>query len=163
MGSQRNNRVDIPLSSHSWHQTSTLLLSALLLLASTVGSLLCNFCPLQHKSKSCKNFTSECLPHQRCFSSWGRYGSVHVLSSQGCLDAELCDSYEMVSYRGVKYNISRTCCSRDVCNIAPQTNTSLMDLLGMIKNNLDYTATTLIMEEPWDSSENYTAPSPAIK
>uniref|UniRef100_A0A3Q2CF14 UPAR/Ly6 domain-containing protein n=1 Tax=Cyprinodon variegatus TaxID=28743 RepID=A0A3Q2CF14_CYPVA len=80
-----------------------------------VNSLLCNFCPLQHKNKSCTNMTSECLPHQHCSSSRGRYGSVHVLSSQGCLDAKLCDSHEMISYRGVEYNISHTCCCRDGC------------------------------------------------
>lgn len=148
--------MDIQPCILSWNLTSTLLLSSLLLPALTAASLLCNFCPLQHKSKSCTNITSECLPHQHCSSSRGRYGSVHVLSSQGCLDAKLCDSHEMISYRGVEYNISHTCCCTDGCNHVPQSSTNLLELLGMNKDNPEYNTNTRIKRELWDSCVNYT-------
>uniref|UniRef100_A0A3Q1GH03 UPAR/Ly6 domain-containing protein n=1 Tax=Acanthochromis polyacanthus TaxID=80966 RepID=A0A3Q1GH03_9TELE len=87
----------------------------------------------QHSTcKPCTNTTSQCLPDQRCSSSIGRYGSTHVLSAQGCLDKELCGSHEIVSYRGVKYNVSHTCCCRDKCNNELKFDTSLKKLLGMI-------------------------------
>uniref|UniRef100_A0A3P8RQ58 UPAR/Ly6 domain-containing protein n=1 Tax=Amphiprion percula TaxID=161767 RepID=A0A3P8RQ58_AMPPE len=95
-------------------------------------SLLCYYCPLQPKGKPCTNTTSQCLPDQRCSSSVGRYGSIHVLSAQGCLDKELCGSHEIISYQGVKYNVSHTCCCRDKCNNEPKFDTSLKKLLGMI-------------------------------
>uniref|UniRef100_A0A671X459 UPAR/Ly6 domain-containing protein n=1 Tax=Sparus aurata TaxID=8175 RepID=A0A671X459_SPAAU len=87
--------------------------TALVLPALSLDSLLCYFCPLQHKGKSCPNITSQCLPHQHCSSSRGRYGPVHVLSAQGCVDSELCGSHEILSHRGVKYNVSHTCCCKD--------------------------------------------------
>ncbi|KAI3371180.1 hypothetical protein L3Q82_023812, partial [Scortum barcoo] len=37
---------------------------------------------LTHKGKSCPNITSQCLPNQRCSSSRGHFGSLHVLSAQ---------------------------------------------------------------------------------
>uniref|UniRef100_A0A3Q1AKV1 UPAR/Ly6 domain-containing protein n=1 Tax=Amphiprion ocellaris TaxID=80972 RepID=A0A3Q1AKV1_AMPOC len=115
-----------------WFLISILLLLALVLPALALESLLCYYCPLQPKGKPCTNTTSQCLPDQRCSSSVGRYGSIHVLSAQGCLDKELCGSHEIVSYQGVKYNVSHTCCCRDKCNNEPKFDTSLKKLLGMI-------------------------------
>uniref|UniRef100_A0A8C7LMP0 UPAR/Ly6 domain-containing protein n=1 Tax=Oncorhynchus mykiss TaxID=8022 RepID=A0A8C7LMP0_ONCMY len=66
-------------------------------------SLLCNFCPLQ----SCSNdSTTECLPQERCGTSSGRFGSTHILSAQGCLTPDLCNSTHAVTYRGVSYNVT---------------------------------------------------------
>uniref|UniRef100_A0A3B4VI63 UPAR/Ly6 domain-containing protein n=1 Tax=Seriola dumerili TaxID=41447 RepID=A0A3B4VI63_SERDU len=106
-----------------WFLTSILLATALVLPALTLDSLLCYYCPLQHRGKSCANITSQCLPDQRCSSSRGRYGSVHILSAQGCVDSELCGSHELLSYRGVKYNVSHTCCCKDKCNGRPNFRT----------------------------------------
>uniref|UniRef100_A0A668A702 UPAR/Ly6 domain-containing protein n=1 Tax=Myripristis murdjan TaxID=586833 RepID=A0A668A702_9TELE len=64
----------------------------------------------------CPNITSQCLPDERCSSSMGRYGPVHILSAQGCIAAQLCGSHEIISYRGVGYNVSHSCCCRDQCN-----------------------------------------------
>ncbi|KAF3855010.1 hypothetical protein F7725_023065 [Dissostichus mawsoni] len=74
--------------------------AALFLPSLSLDSLLCNFCPLQHKGTSCPEISSQCLPHQRCSSSRGYFGSLHVLSAQGCVDAELCGSHEMASFEG---------------------------------------------------------------
>uniref|UniRef100_A0A668RHF9 UPAR/Ly6 domain-containing protein n=1 Tax=Oreochromis aureus TaxID=47969 RepID=A0A668RHF9_OREAU len=79
--------------------------------------LLCYYCPLQQKSKPCPKTTSQCMPDQRCAISRGNYGSFHILSSQGCVDSKLCGSHKVVSYQGVKYNVSYTCCCKSQCNI----------------------------------------------
>uniref|UniRef100_A0A3B5AZF8 UPAR/Ly6 domain-containing protein n=1 Tax=Stegastes partitus TaxID=144197 RepID=A0A3B5AZF8_9TELE len=100
--------------------------------------LLCYYCPLQHKGKPCTNTTSQCLPDQRCSSSRGRYGSIHVLSAQGCLSRELCGSHEMVSYRGVEYNVSHTCCCKDKCNAEPKSDANLKKLNLCLVGLLDH-------------------------
>ncbi|XP_062246461.1 protein Bouncer-like [Platichthys flesus] len=141
-----------------WFLTSILLATALLLPALSVDTLLCNFCPLQHKGKSCGNFTSQCLPSQRCSSSTARYGALHVLSAQGCLAGELCGSHELMSHRGVEYNVSHDCCCKDKCNGPPRDDAGLKKLLGMIKDILHKAnITDVLREQAWDSCANYTS------
>ncbi|XP_061578727.1 sperm acrosome membrane-associated protein 4-like [Cololabis saira] len=146
--------------------TCVLLVSALVLPALQLDSLVCYFCPMQEKSQACTNVTSHCLPDQRCSTSKGHYGAVHVLSAQGCVDAELCGSHEVVSYRGVEYNVSHTCCCRDKCNSRPKLS-NLKKLMQMIKAKMDKATSDVLVEEPWDSCENYTLSRttafPAIK
>uniref|UniRef100_A0A8C6P3P5 UPAR/Ly6 domain-containing protein n=1 Tax=Nothobranchius furzeri TaxID=105023 RepID=A0A8C6P3P5_NOTFU len=120
------------LSCWLWSLTSIPLVLVLVVPALTLDSLLCHFCPLQLKGKSCPNVTSQCLPSQRCSSSRGLRGPVHILSAQGCVDAELCGSHETVTYHGVEFNLSHTCCCRDKCNAAPKSDTSLKKLLGLL-------------------------------
>ncbi|XP_042268186.1 protein Bouncer-like [Thunnus maccoyii] len=163
MGSQRNQSPDIHLLGPHYFLTSVLLATALVLPAFTLDGLLCFYCPLQHKSKSCPKITSQCLPHQHCSSSRGHFGSMHILSAQGCVDSELCGSHEITSYRGVKYNVSHTCCCKDKCNGPPKSDVSLKKLLGMITNKTDYTNITHVLrEELWDSCANYTSPSTSL-
>lgn len=138
--------------------TAILLATALVLPALTLDTLLCYYCPLQHKGKSCANTTSQCLPEQRCSSSRGHYGSIHILSAQGCVDSEFCGSHEIISHLGVKYNVSHTCCCKDKCNGTPKSDAGLKKLLGMTKDESDYTnITNGLREEPWDSCANYTS------
>lgn len=139
--------------------TSILLTAAALVLpALSLDSLLCYFCPLQHKGKSCPNNTSQCLPHQHCSSSRGRYGPVHVLSAQGCVDSELCGSHEILSHRGVKYNVSHTCCCKDKCNDPLKPDTNLRMLIRMITERIDHTGVTNVTKkELWDSCAHYTS------
>ncbi|XP_044048731.1 protein Bouncer isoform X1 [Siniperca chuatsi] len=158
MGSQRESRLDIHLLGPQWFLTSILLTTALVLPALSLDSLVCYYCPLQHKGKSCPNITSQCLPDQRCSSSRGHYGSIHILSAQSCVDTELCGSHEIISYRGVKYNVSHTCCCKDECNGPSKSDTNLKMLLGMITDKTDYTnINNVLREEPWDSCTNYTS------
>uniref|UniRef100_A0A672ZLK8 UPAR/Ly6 domain-containing protein n=1 Tax=Sphaeramia orbicularis TaxID=375764 RepID=A0A672ZLK8_9TELE len=103
-----------------WFLLSVLMATALMVPAVGVDSLLCYYCPLQHKDKSCPNITSQCLPDQRCSISWGFYGSIHIVSAQRCVNKQLCGSKEKVSYRGVKYDVRHKCCCRDTCNTAPK-------------------------------------------
>ncbi|XP_041795611.1 protein Bouncer-like [Chelmon rostratus] len=160
MRSQRKSiSLDVHLLGPRWFLTSILLATAALALPLSLENLLCYYCPLQHKGKSCPNVTSRCLPDQRCSSSRGRYGSVHVLSAQGCVDPELCGSHEIISHRGVKYNVSHTCCCKDTCNGPPKSDSSLKMLLGMIT---DTNITHVLKEEPWDSCANYTSPRSSI-
>ncbi|XP_028287351.1 protein Bouncer-like [Parambassis ranga] len=135
----------------------TCILLAVVLPAFTLDSLLCHYCPLQPKGKSCPNITSQCLPNQHCSSSRGRYGSLHVLSAQGCVDAELCGSREIASYRGVKYNVTHTCCCKDKCNSKPKSDTDLKTLLRLITAlTEDGQITAVLREDSWDSCANYT-------
>ncbi|XP_054475933.1 protein Bouncer-like isoform X2 [Anoplopoma fimbria] len=137
--------------------------TALVLPALSLDSLLCFYCPLQHKGNSCPNITSQCLPDQRCSSSRGHYGSLHILSAQGCVDTKLCGSHEITSYRGVKYNVSHTCCCKDECNGRPKSDANLKKLLGMmaVKTNHRNIANVL-REELWDSCANYTSGSSTL-
>lgn len=154
--------LDVHLSAPRCFLTS-FLLALVLLPALSLGGLLCHYCPVQHKSESCPNITSQCLPHQRCSSSRGRYGSIHVLSAQGCVDAELCSSHEIISYRGVKFNVSHACCCEDKCNGPPKSDASLKMLLGMKTVKIDHTnVTNGLREEPWDSCANYTPRSSTL-
>ncbi|XP_033941629.1 sperm acrosome membrane-associated protein 4-like [Pseudochaenichthys georgianus] len=155
MGSQTKRRPD--LLGPRWILSSIVMAAALFLPSLSLDSLLCNFCPLQHKGTSCPDISSQCLPDQRCSSSRGHFGSLHVLSAQGCVDAELCGSHEMASFRGVKYNVSHTCCCRDKCNGHPHSNTNLKKLLGMLADKLHYPNITVLREERWDSCVNYTS------
>uniref|UniRef100_UPI0037E8CE3B protein Bouncer n=1 Tax=Semicossyphus pulcher TaxID=241346 RepID=UPI0037E8CE3B len=125
MGSQRKRSLDV------WLLTSILL--ALILPVLTLDSLTCYYCPLQHKGKPCPNMTSQCLPDQRCSSSRGRFGPIHILSAQGCVDSNLCGSHEIIPFRGVEYNVSHGCCCKHRCNSPPKSDTDLKMLLGMIE------------------------------
>ncbi|XP_035498528.1 protein Bouncer-like [Scophthalmus maximus] len=158
MGSQRKDRLGARQPGPHWFLASVLLATALVVPARTLDSLLCLYCPLRHKGKSCGNFTSQCLPEQRCSSSTARYGSVHMLSAQGCVDGELCGSREIVSHRGVEYNVSHACCCEDKCNGPPKSDASLKKLLGMNKDKTDHTdLTDVLREPPWDSCANHTS------
>uniref|UniRef100_A0A3Q3WLZ8 UPAR/Ly6 domain-containing protein n=1 Tax=Mola mola TaxID=94237 RepID=A0A3Q3WLZ8_MOLML len=99
----------------------------------------CMFCMViltWHKGNSCPNITTQCLRDQRCSSSTGRYGLVHILSAQGCVDADICGSHEIVSYQGVRYNVSHTCCCKDKCNLPPKSDVSLKMLHWTFKASL---------------------------
>ncbi|XP_078113386.1 protein Bouncer-like isoform X2 [Sander vitreus] len=158
MASQRKSSLEAHLLGPRWFLTCILLATALVLPAVSLDSLLCYYCPLQHKGKFCPKITSQCLPGQRCSSSKGHYGSLHILSAQGCVDTELCGSHEITSYRGVKYNVSHTCCCEDECNGRPKSDTKLKIVLGMITAKIDYTnVTNVLREDPWDSCANYTS------
>ncbi|CAJ1056401.1 hypothetical protein NQZ68_038073 [Xyrichtys novacula] len=133
---QRQSSPDVhPLGSHRF-LTSILLASALLLPALSLDGLSCYHCPLQQKGKPCPNITSQCLPHQRCSNSRGHYGSVHMLSSQGCLDSHLCGSHEIISYRGVEFNVSHSCCCKNKCNEHLKSAFSLKTLLRKMAGRL---------------------------
>uniref|UniRef100_A0AAV2KY76 UPAR/Ly6 domain-containing protein n=1 Tax=Knipowitschia caucasica TaxID=637954 RepID=A0AAV2KY76_KNICA len=96
-------------------------------------TLLCYFCPLQDKSESCENFTTQCTPDQVCAISRGHTGSLHVMSAQGCVKRDLCGSHQSMSKLGVRYDVSHSCCCEDKCNYRPKSEGSLKLLLGMIQ------------------------------
>ncbi|XP_062316721.1 sperm acrosome membrane-associated protein 4-like [Osmerus eperlanus] len=95
--------------------------------------LLCNFSALQFKDKAFLNVTTECLPHQSCSTSRGLRGSEHMVSAQGCVASTRCGTFQLVSYRGVTYNASYTCCCRERCNQPPSPDTQLRRLLGLTR------------------------------
>uniref|UniRef100_A0A8C2A4J5 Uncharacterized protein n=1 Tax=Cyprinus carpio TaxID=7962 RepID=A0A8C2A4J5_CYPCA len=96
---------------------SAVLVLCVLLSGSAAAVLLCHYCPLQAAGTRC-NITTECLEHERCSSGWRRYGRAHVLALQGCLSPELCGSNQTLTHKGLEYEITYTCCCRNLCNTA---------------------------------------------
>ncbi|XP_059420478.1 protein Bouncer-like [Carassius carassius] len=86
-----------------------------------VLALECHYCPLQAAGTRC-NITTECHAHERCSTGWRRYGRVHVLAVQGCASPELCASNQTLTHKGIEYEITYTCCCRDLCNTAKAEN-----------------------------------------
>ncbi|XP_061629289.1 protein Bouncer-like [Phyllopteryx taeniolatus] len=130
--------------------TLTSVMMAAVLFLSALGqrdSLLCYFCPLQPKEAPCPNITTECPPGQRCTTSRGYYGVVHVLSAQGCLDAQLCGTSQVVSHMGVEFLARHSCCCKDKCNVAPTSKAILKLLLGMIMEKAYANATRALREQ----------------
>ncbi|XP_059916509.1 protein Bouncer-like [Gadus macrocephalus] len=149
-----------------WYLASLLLVPLLVLPGLCLDTLLCNYCPLQHKGQSCPDVTTttttRCLADERCASSWGRFGSLHVLSAQGCMTDVLCGTHEFLRYRGIRYNVSHACCCEDRCNLAPRPESALSALLGLIAHKLEginfgNLTRNVIAEVPSDSCINYTS------
>lgn len=128
IGSQRKSSMD---RNTCCFLTSFLLVAAVVLPVLALDTLLCYYCPLHQKGKSCEPITSECLPDQRCSSSRGLYGSVHILSAQGCVDSNFCGSHEVVAHKGARFNITHVCCCKDKCNAPPKSASNLRKLLGI--------------------------------
>ncbi|KAJ0029392.1 hypothetical protein NQD34_004389, partial [Periophthalmus magnuspinnatus] len=95
-------------------------------------TLMCYFCPLRPKSEPCPNITTQCTHGEVCANFKFYYGDVHVLSAQGCVQRDLCSSYEFKFYLDVRYNVSHTCCCVDTCNQA-DVEGSVELLLGLIQ------------------------------
>ncbi|KAK6317777.1 hypothetical protein J4Q44_G00110680 [Coregonus suidteri] len=134
MASQRKHRSTSPQPLASAACLCVFLLPGLTVAAMGFPStsLLCNFCPLQHKGRSCsKDSTTECLPRERCGTSMGRFGSIHILSAQGCMTPDLCNSTHAVTHQGVSYNVTYRCCCSDQCNQPPASDTYIKRLLGV--------------------------------
>nr|XP_057931615.1 sperm acrosome membrane-associated protein 4-like [Doryrhamphus excisus] len=135
--------------------TSIMVTAALLCPALSLDSLRCYFCPLQPKEQSCPNVTTHCTPAQRCTTSTAYYGAYHALSSQGCVDAELCGARQTVTYKGVEFRVRHRCCCRDKCNMAPGSKAILKLLLGMTAEQAEYSNIThALREQLWGSCSN---------
>lgn len=124
--------------------------TALLLPASSQEALSCYYCRLQSLHEPCPNLTVQCWSHQRCLTSTGYYGRVPNLCGLGCVDAQLCGSQQVVSYRGVKHSVKLNCCCRNNCN-KQQDGTSAQKT--MVKETLKGAPHSM---EDDDSCANYT-------
>ncbi|XP_043089551.1 protein Bouncer-like isoform X2 [Puntigrus tetrazona] len=112
-------------------KTRSAALVLLVLVSGHAGApLICHYCPLQAAGARC-NVTTECLEHERCSCGWRRYGRVRVLALQGCASPELCGSNRTLSRKGLEYDVTYACCSRDLCNSAPVPENLLPQLLGI--------------------------------
>lgn len=111
-------------------RSAVLALVVLLSGRAAAAVLLCHFCPLPAAGARC-NITTECRGHERCSSGWRRYGRVHVLALQGCASPELCGSNRTLTHKGLEYEITYTCCCRDLCNTAKAPQNLLQQLLGV--------------------------------
>jgi len=171
------------LSRPAWYLAWVLSALVVLVLPSTLlglrqDTLLCNHCPMQHKAKPCAAdvatpSTTRCLPDERCASSRGHYGLLHVLSGQGCLPAVLCGTHALQTHGGARYNVSHTCCCEDLCNHAPTVESPayLKTRLGVkighnnvdnVDNeNLKESVITANQEPSLDSCVNYKERAPS--
>ncbi|KAF4101777.1 protein Bouncer-like [Onychostoma macrolepis] len=111
-------------------RSAVLALVVLLSGRAAAAVLLCHYCPLQAAGARC-NITTECRGHERCSSGWRRYGRVHVLALQGCASPTLCGSNQTLTHKGLEYEITYTCCCRDLCNTAAAPENLLQQLLGV--------------------------------
>lgn len=106
--------------------------AALVLPALSQDSLFCYYCPLHPIAKPCPNITVKCKSLERCQTSTGRYGRIHMLSELGCVKAGRCGSNYMVSYRKVNYNVSCDCCCSNNCNTQPSAISNLKAILERV-------------------------------
>lgn len=127
MGSQRKSCWT---SDPRWLLTSILWTTAALVLpALSQDGLSCYYCPLHPQDQPCPNITVKCKSLERCLTSRGRYGRVHMLSQLGCVEARHCGSHYMVPFRGVNYNVSCDCCCSNNCNTQPRATSNLKTIL----------------------------------
>lgn len=67
------------------------------------------------------------------------------------MDAELCGSSEIVSFKDSQFNVSHTCCCKNECNTPPKTGPNMKLLLGMITLEEYSNIRNVLPEEAWDS------------
>ncbi|XP_061138492.1 protein Bouncer [Syngnathus typhle] len=87
------------------------------LMPSTLCSNLgCLYRPLMEKDIKFQPLATECPRNEVCYKAEGRYGTHIALSSSGCMTHKVCGQERDVSYRGVVYTLSYSCCNRAYCN-----------------------------------------------
>nr|XP_012315489.1 sperm acrosome membrane-associated protein 4 [Aotus nancymaae] len=116
-----------------------LLLLVMALTPGTTGVKDCIFCELTD-STQCPGTPMSCGDDEDCFIGHGVAPGTSPVINKGCVQATSCGREEPVSYKGVTYSLTTTCCAGRLCNRAPgpassQTagaTTSLALGLGML-------------------------------
>lgn len=67
----------------------------------------------------CPGITMACGDNEECFVGQGIAQDLGPVTSKGCVDANNCGRQEPVTYQGVTYSLTSTCCDGDMCNGAP--------------------------------------------
>ncbi|XP_033079797.1 sperm acrosome membrane-associated protein 4 [Trachypithecus francoisi] len=99
----------------------------------------CIFCELTD-STQCPGTSMRCGDDEDCFTGRGVAPGTGPVINKGCLRATSCGREEPVSYRGVTYSLTTTCCTGRLCNRALGSSssqsvgatTSLALALGML-------------------------------
>ncbi|XP_029781320.1 sperm acrosome membrane-associated protein 4 [Suricata suricatta] len=102
-----------------------MVLGWLLLLAMAVppgarGAKDCAFCELTD-STQCPGTHVHCGEDEDCFTGHGVAPGLGGVINKGCVQSTSCGHEEPVSYMGVTYTLTTTCCSGHMCNGAAGT------------------------------------------
>ncbi|XP_077702691.1 sperm acrosome membrane-associated protein 4 [Canis aureus] len=95
-----------------------LLLLAMALPPGTAGAKDCVFCELTD-SKQCPGIHMQCGDDEDCFTGHGVAPGLGPIINKGCLLSTSCGHEEPVTYMGVTYTLTTTCCYGHMCNRAP--------------------------------------------
>lgn len=94
------------------------LLLAIALPWATTGAKDCVFCELTD-SLSCPGTHMSCGEDEDCFIGHGVAQGVGPILNKGCVHSTSCGREEPVSYMGVTYTLTGTCCYGHMCNRGP--------------------------------------------
>lgn len=98
----------------------------------------CVFCELTD-SAQCPGVLMRCGDDEDCFTGHGVAQGVGPIVNKGCVHSTSCGHEEPVSYMGLTYTLTTTCCSGQLCNRGtglatgpPSLPLSLQLLLGLL-------------------------------
>ncbi|XP_032179196.1 sperm acrosome membrane-associated protein 4 [Mustela erminea] len=95
-----------------------LLLLVMALPPGTTGAKDCVFCELTD-SKQCPGIHMRCGDDEECFTGIGVAPGLGPIINKGCIQSTSCGHEEPVTYMGVTYTLTSTCCYGHMCNRAP--------------------------------------------
>ncbi|XP_007074183.1 sperm acrosome membrane-associated protein 4 [Panthera tigris] len=95
-----------------------LLLLAMALPPGATGAKDCVFCELTD-STQCPGTHMRCGEDEDCFTGHGVAPGLGLIINKGCVQSTSCGHEEPVTYMGVTYTLTTTCCSGHMCNRAP--------------------------------------------
>ncbi|XP_019712504.1 protein Bouncer [Hippocampus comes] len=95
------------------------------------GNLRCLYRPILEKEYEFQPIVTECPRGEVCYKAEGRYGNYSALSASGCMPRRVCGLQHDLSYQGVVYTMSYSCCDRPYCNAC----------VGLFANTLVITVT----------------------
>lgn len=107
------------------------LLLVLVLCPGATGIKDCVFCELTD-STQCPGTPMRCGDDEDCFIGRGVAQGVGSIINKGCVHSTSCGREEPVSYMGLTYSLTTTCCSGHLCNAGAASATGSASLaLGL--------------------------------
>ncbi|XP_036861816.1 sperm acrosome membrane-associated protein 4 [Manis javanica] len=82
------------------------------------GSKDCIFCELTD-SKYCPGIRMHCGDDENCYTGRGVAPGLGPVTTKGCMQSTSCSREEPVTYKGVTYILTATCCHGHLCNGVP--------------------------------------------
>ncbi|KFO26244.1 sperm acrosome membrane-associated protein 4 [Fukomys damarensis] len=101
-----------------WLRRLLLLLLVTALPRGATGIKDCFLCELTD-STLCPGTRVHCGDEEACFTGRGVAQGVWPVTNKGCVGATSCGREEPVSYMGLTYTLTTTCCSSHLCNHGP--------------------------------------------
>lgn len=92
-----------------------LLLLVLVLCPGGTGIKDCVFCELTDSAR-CPGTQMRCGDDEDCFIGHGVAQGVGPIINKGCVQSTSCGREEPISYMGLTYSLTTTCCSGHLCN-----------------------------------------------